>query len=213
MGGSFRNLSRDELKDVTIQQALAHPNWSMGAKITIDSATMMNKGFEVMETHWLFDMDYNQIKVLMHSESIVHSMVEYKDNSVIAQLATADMRIPIQYALAYPKRLDLDTDEPLNLAKVGTLHFSEASEERFPLLKLAYDVGIKGGNLPAILNAANEEANLAFRKEKISFLDIEKLVIDACKHAEYKRDIELEEIFIADQWAREYVKGRIENQI
>lgn len=212
-GGSFRNLSREELKGVTIAEALDHPNWSMGAKITIDSATMMNKGFEVMETHWLFDIDYNKIKVLMHDESIVHSMVEYKDNSFIAQLATADMRIPIQYAIAYPKRLNLETGESLDLASIGALHFSEASVERFPLLKLAYDVGEKGGNLPAVMNAANEEANLAFRNGKISFLDIEKLVIEACEDVEYKKDIKLKEIFIADQWARKYVKGRIENQI
>ena len=208
-GGSFRDRTREQLKDVTVQQALSHPNWSMGAKITIDSATMMNKGFEVIEAHWLFDVDFDHIDVLIHKESVVHSLVEYQDNAVIAQLGTADMRLPIQYALSYPDRLVLKNSEPLDLAKVATLHFAEADFQRYPLLKLAYEVGRKQGTLPAVMNAANEEANAAFRKGKISFLQIEELVIGACRDLPYREAESLEDIFEADRQAREYVKSKL----
>ena len=139
-GGSFRDLSREQLKEVTPQQALNHPNWSMGAKITIDSATMMNKGLEVMEAHWLFQLPYEQIDTVMHRESIIHSMVEFEDRAIMAQLGTPDMRIPIQYALTYPKRYPLQT-EPLDLLKIGTLHFEPLSLERYPCLAFAYEAG------------------------------------------------------------------------
>lgn len=210
-GGSFRNLSHDECRNVTVAQALAHPNWQMGEKITIDCATMMNKGFEVMEAHWLFGLEYDQIDVLIHEESIIHSMVEYQDHAIIAQMGTADMKLPIQYALSYPERLPLFHSDSLDLAKVGTLHFRSADPKRYPLLALAYQIGIKGGNMPAVLNAANEVANLAFREGKIGFLDIEDIIIKTCGSVSYKPDITLDDIYEADRYARkkalEFVKG------
>lgn len=210
-GGSFRNLSREECRDVTVEQALAHPNWLMGEKITIDCATMMNKGFEVMEAHWLFGLGYDQIDVLIHEESIVHSMIEYRDHAMIAQMGTADMKLPIQYALAYPHRLELFNSDCLNLEKVGTLHFRSADSSRYPLLALAYQIGKMGGNMPAVLNAANEVANLAFRERKIGFLDIEDIIIKTCQAIPYKSHIDLEDIYEADRLAREkadeFVKG------
>lgn len=204
-GGSFRDKTRAELQGVSVEQALSHPNWSMGAKITIDSATMMNKGFEVIEAHWLFGLDFDHIDVVIHKESVVHSCVEYQDHALMAQLGSADMRLPIQYALAYPHRLPLLNSEPLDLVKIGTLHFAQADFQRYPLLALAYEVGRKQGNLPAILNAANEEANAAFLKGKITFLEIEELVIEACHTLAYQQDITLDEVFEADQQAREFV--------
>ncbi|MBR2989832.1 MAG: 1-deoxy-D-xylulose-5-phosphate reductoisomerase, partial [Solobacterium sp.] len=180
-GGAFRNRTRAQLKDVTVEQALAHPNWSMGAKITVDSATMMNKGFEVMEAHYLFDLPYEQITVLMHDESMIHSMVEYRDHSFIAQLGSPDMRLPIQYALTWPERLDLQQDHEFDLAEIGTLHFHHPDTERYPLLALAYEAGRRGGTLPAVMNGANEEANLAFREGRLPFLGIEEMIIGACR--------------------------------
>lgn len=208
-GGSFRNLKREELRDVTVEQALAHPNWSMGAKITIDSADMMNKGFEVTEAHWLFDLPYEQIDVIMHPESVVHSMVEYVDHSVIAQLGAPDMRLPIQYALTWPERYDYQLDRPLDLAELGTLHFSAPDYERFPLLALAYEAGKKGGNLGAVMNAANEAANQAFRDGKIPFLMIEEIVIDAVHSAPYNELNTVQDLIDADRWGREYAYDRI----
>ena len=208
-GGSFRDKTREELRGVTVAQALAHPNWSMGAKITIDSATMMNKGFEVIEAHWLFDVDFDHIDVLIHKESVIHSLVEYQDHAVIAQLGTADMRLPIQYALSYPERLELFNSQPLDLAAVGTLHFAPADFARYPLLALAYEAGRKQGTMPAVMNAANEEANAAFREGKISFLDIEELVIDACRTLAFTDSPSLDAIFEADHQAREFVKSHL----
>lgn len=175
-GGSFRDKSREELKNVTVKDALNHPNWSMGAKITIDSATMMNKGLEVIEAHVLFDMPFDQIDVLLHKESIIHSLVEYHDTSVIAQLGTPDMRVPIQYALSYPDRLPLIGGKQLNLAEIGQLHFKEVDFERFRALKLAYDAGRTGGTILTAMNAANEAAVQLFLEEKISFLQIEEII-------------------------------------
>ena len=208
-GGSFRDKTREELRGVTVAQALAHPNWSMGAKITIDSATMMNKGFEVIEAHWLFDVDFDHIDVLIHKESVIHSLVEYQDHAVIAQLGTADMRLPIQYAMSYPERLELFNSQPLDLAAVGTLHFAPADFARYPLLGLAYEAGRKQGTMPAVMNAANEEANAAFREGKISFLDIEELVIDACRTLAFTETPSLDAIFEADRQAREFVKSHL----
>lgn len=142
-GGSFRSLSRQQLKDVTVEQALAHPNWSMGDKITIDSATLMNKGFEVMEAHWLFGIDYDHIKVVMHPESVIHSAVEYVDHSIMAQMGAPDMRLPIQYALTAPDRYPFQQDHPLDLCTLGTLHFDTPDTERFPLLRVAFETGKK----------------------------------------------------------------------
>lgn len=175
-GGSFRDLTREQLEHVTVEQALNHPNWSMGAKITIDSATMMNKGLEVIEAHWLFDMPYDKISVLLHKESIIHSMVEFHDGSVMGQLGTPDMRVPISYALMYPDRLQNASKERLDLAKMATLHFQEMSFSRFPCLQYAFDAGKVGGTMPTVLNAANEAAVDLFLKGKISFLQIESLI-------------------------------------
>ena len=208
-GGSFRNRSREELKDVTVAEALAHPNWSMGAKITIDSATMMNKGFEVTEAHWLFDVDYDHIDVIMHPESVVHSMVEYVDHSVIAQLGAPDMRLPIQYALTWPDRLYYQLDKPLDLASLQALHFSDPDFERFPLLALAYEAGRKGGNLGAVMNAANEAANQAFRDGRIPFLMIEEIVIEAVHTCTFKELETVQDLIDADAWGREFAMAKI----
>lgn len=175
-GGSFRDLTRKELGNVTLEQALSHPNWSMGAKITIDSASMMNKGLEVIEAHWLFSIPYEKIDVVLHKESIIHSMVEFHDSSIIAQLGTPDMRVPIQYALTHPDRLPLKSANRLNLAKVGLLNFQEMDLERFRCLKFAYEAGKVGGTMPTVLNAANEVAVAAFLDGKITFLQIEDLI-------------------------------------
>lgn len=209
-GGSFRNKTREELKNVTVEQALAHPNWSMGAKITIDSADLMNKGFEVTEAHWLFHVDYDHITVLMHPESVVHSAVEYVDHSVIAQMGPADMRLPIQYALTYPERLPLQLDKTLDLTEIGSLHFYSPDLERFPLLKLAYEAGKKGGNLDAVMNAANEVANLAFRNKRIPFLAIEDIVIHAVQQAPYHDLASVQDLIEANAWGKEYAERRIE---
>ena len=211
-GGSFRNKTRDELKDVTVEEALAHPNWSMGAKITIDSATLMNKGFEVIEAHWLFDIPYDEISVLMHPESVVHSAVEYVDHSVIAQLGAPDMRLPIQYALTYPDRYSYDLDTPLDLTKLSTLHFGAPDTERFPLLALAFEAGKKGGNLNAVMNAANEVANAAFRNHRIPFLMIEEVVFKTVEAFENKPVTSLEELIKVDQKARKYAEDYIRNK-
>jgi len=200
-GGSFRHLTREELSHVTIEQALAHPNWSMGSKITIDSATMMNKGFEVIEAHWLFDLPYNQIETILHYESIIHSMVEFQDRAVMAQLGTPDMRVPIQYALSYPHRMPLMT-EPLDLVKLGTLHFAGMDFGRYPLLQLAYECGKAGGTYTAVLNAANEVAVDLFLKGSIGFLAIETIVRKTCDAHKGISDPTLDEIFAADKWAR-----------
>lgn len=175
-GGSFRDKTRSDLEGVTVSEALNHPNWSMGAKITIDSATMMNKGLEVIEAHWLFSMPYENISVLLHKESIIHSMIEFHDSSIMAQLGTPDMRVPIQYALTYPDRLPLNNSKRLNLAEVGQLHFKEMDFERFRCLAFAYEAGKIGGTLPSVLNAANEVAVAAFLEGRIKFLEIEELI-------------------------------------
>lgn len=208
-GGSFRDKSREELKNVTVEQALKHPNWSMGAKITIDSATLFNKGLEVMEAKWLFDVDYDDIEVLIHPESIVHSMVEYQDTSVIAQLGTPDMRLPIQYALTYPRRQPLIGGKRLSLADIGTLHFYAPDFKRFKALELAYESGRKGGSMPCVLNGANEQANALFLNRKICFLDIERLVEEAMRAHEWVDHPSLDQLLEIDRWARNYVLKRV----
>lgn len=174
-GGSFRELSREALKDVTVQDALNHPNWSMGKKITIDSATMMNKGLEVIEAKWLFDVPIEKIETLLHKQSIIHSMVEFNDTSVIAQLGTPDMRMPILYAFSYPDRLPRNA-ERLNLAQVGQLDFKAMDFERYRCLKLAFDAIKIGGTMPVVMNAVNEVVVQQFLDEEISFLDIETII-------------------------------------
>lgn len=205
-GGSFRDLNRSELENVTVKEALSHPNWSMGAKITIDSASMMNKGLEVIEAHWLFNMPYEKIKVLLHKESIIHSMVEFHDSSIIAQLGSPDMRVPIQYALSYPDRHPMHSSKRLNLAEVGQLHFKEMDYSRFRCLHLAVEAGKKGGTLPTVLNAANEVAVDAFLKGKIKFLQIEDLIEKALSAHTNIQNPDLDLIQETDKETRNYVQ-------
>lgn len=206
-GGSFRDKTRDDLKGVTKTDALNHPNWSMGAKITIDSATMMNKGLEVIEAHWLFALPYDRISVLLHRESIIHSMVEFHDTSIIAQLGTPDMKVPIQYALTYPDRLPLKSGTRLNLAEIGKLHFKEMDFDRFRCLKFAYEAGKAGGTLPAVMNAANEAAVAAFLDDKITFLQIEDLIEKAMDGHEIIKNPSLEMIQEADKETRSFIQS------
>ncbi|OLS37504.1 1-deoxy-D-xylulose-5-phosphate reductoisomerase [Alkalihalophilus pseudofirmus] len=204
-GGSFRDKTRDELNGVTVEEALNHPNWSMGAKITIDSATMMNKGLEVIEAHWLFDIPYDNIDVVLHKESIIHSMVEFVDRSVIAQLGTPDMKVPIQYALTYPNRLEASNSERLNLWEIGTLNFSKLDTERYRCMKFAYEAGRIGGTMPTVLNAANEEAVAAFLDGKITFLDIEDQIEQALERHEKINHPTLDVIKEVDRETREFI--------
>ncbi|AEV18760.1 1-deoxy-D-xylulose 5-phosphate reductoisomerase 2 [Geobacillus thermoleovorans CCB_US3_UF5] len=206
-GGSFRDKTRRELAHVTVEEALRHPNWSMGAKITIDSATMMNKGFEVIEAHWLFGLPYERIEVVLHRESIIHSLVQFRDTSVLAQLGTPDMRVPIQYALAYPKRLPLPSAKPLDLISLGALHFAPVDFDRYRCLRLAYEAGKRGGSLPTVLNAANEEAVAAFLAGRIPFLAIEEWIERALERHRPVSDPQLEDIREIDADARAYVRS------
>ena len=201
-GGSFFGKTRDELKNVTVENALKHPNWSMGKKITIDSATMMNKGLEVIEASWLFGVSDDEIDVLIHRESIIHSMIQLKDNAVIAQLGTADMRIPIQYALTYPERLPSPAGE-LDWAKIAQLHFAKPDYETFKCLALCRQALRKGGLYPTVANAANEVAVQMFLEEKIGFLDIGEIVEKAlADFTDNRQDITLEDILQADRETR-----------
>ncbi|WP_368506099.1 1-deoxy-D-xylulose-5-phosphate reductoisomerase [Alkalihalophilus sp. As8PL] len=204
-GGSFRDRTRDELRDVTVDEALNHPNWSMGAKITIDSATMMNKGLEVIEAHWLFNIPYDDIDVVLHKESIIHSMVEFVDRSVIAQLGTPDMKVPIQYALTYPNRLPATNSERLNLWEIGSLNFSKLDFERYRCMAFAYEAGRMGGTLPTVLNAANEEAVAAFLDGKISFLEIEHFIEQALERHDKINQPTLENIKEVDRETRMFI--------
>lgn len=208
-GGSFRDKRRDELDGVTIEEALSHPNWSMGAKITIDSATMMNKGFEVIEAHWLFDIPYEKIDVLLHKESIIHSLVEFQDTSVIAQLGTPDMRVPIQYALTYPNRLPLTNTKQLKLWEIGQLHFAKVDFNRYRALKYAYDAGKIGGTMPTVLNAANEVCVEAFLANQITFLQIEELIEKSLSRHDVFPHPSLEVIQEVDIETRQFVKNLI----
>lgn len=208
-GGSFRDKSLNELKDATVEQALNHPNWSMGAKITIDSATLVNKGLEVMEAKWLFDVDYDDIEVLIHPESVVHSMIECTDTAVIGQLGTPDMRLPIQYALTYPHRIPLMNSKRLFLSDIGTLHFYKPDTERFKALPLAYRAGRAGGSMPCVFNGANEEANQLFRDGKIKFLEIVDLIEDAMNAHNVVENPTLDELIKIDADARAFVRKRV----
>lgn len=200
-GGSFRDLTREQLREVTVEDALKHPNWSMGAKITIDSATMVNKGLEVIEAHWLFGLDYEQIHVLLHPESIIHSYVEFQDTSIVAQLGNPDMRVPIQYALTYPERMKSPA-KPLSLAEVGKLHFKEMDFNRFPCLRLAFECGKMGGTAPTAFNAANEIAVARFLHGEISFLHIEAIIERVLERHVNVADPELSAIEACDHEAR-----------
>ncbi|MDP4468113.1 1-deoxy-D-xylulose-5-phosphate reductoisomerase [Staphylococcus hyicus] len=196
-GGSFRDLSRDALENVTVEDALNHPNWSMGHKITIDSATMMNKGFEVIEAKWLFDLDISKIETILHKESIIHSMVEFVDTSVMAQLGTPDMRMPIQYAFTYPKRIEHRAPS-LNLAQVAQLHFKAMDFDRYRCLQYAYDAIKIGGTMPVVLNAVNEVAVAKFLNKEIRFLDIERLIKREMDQHEVIQNPTLEQILALD---------------
>ena len=207
-GGPFFGKKRADLEGVTVEQALAHPNWSMGAKITIDSASMMNKGLELIEAVWLFDMKPEDIDIVVHRQSVIHSLVEYCDNSVIAQLGVPDMRIPIQYALTYPNRI-VSPVKQLSLTDYGTLTFEEPDYETFGCINICREAIRKGGLYPAAANSANEAANLAFRQGKIKFLQIEELVGNAVANAFSKEDYTLADVNETDKWARNYVLERI----
>ena len=201
-GGPFRNTSAEELKLVCLEQALKHPQWTMGAKITIDSATMMNKGLEVIEAHWLFAIPAEKIDVVVHPQSIIHSMVEYIDGCVIAQLGAPDMRAPIAYALSWPERCESGIQK-LDLAKIGTLTFEEPDMERFPALRLAFDALKAGRTCPAVLNAANEIAVAAFLDKKIRFTEIAETVDKTMQAHEAYTPVELDDYLHADRWARD----------
>lgn len=206
-GGSFRHLNREQLKDVTVEQALSHPNWNMGRRITIDSTTMVNKGFEVIEAHYLFDMPFSRIDVVLHDESIVHSMVEFEDHAIMAQLGSADMRLPIQYALAYPDRLVLKEEHPLDMTRTRDLHFRTMDTTRFPMLKTAYEIGEREGNLGAVFNGADEQAVEMFLNGEISFLDIETSINKAIEAIAYIADPDYEDLEKSDKESREFVKN------
>jgi len=213
-GGAFRDLPVEKLAQVTVADALKHPNWSMGRKITIDSATLMNKGLEVIEAHYLFGVDYDQIAIVIHPQSIIHSLIELQDTSVLAQLGWADMRLPLLYALSYPERIATNW-EPLDLVKVGTLTFREPDHEKYPCMQLAYAAGRAGGCMPAVLNAANEQVVALFLEEKIAFLDIPQLIEQVCDryHTHNRSTPSLEEIIAADQWARQEVLTASQNRL
>ncbi|HXG51952.1 MAG TPA: 1-deoxy-D-xylulose-5-phosphate reductoisomerase [candidate division Zixibacteria bacterium] len=201
-GGPFLKTPLGELRRVTVAQALRHPNWKMGRKITIDSATMMNKGLEVIEAHWEFDMEPARIDVVIHPQSVVHSMVRYQDGSVIAQLGVPDMRIPIAYALAYPHRLRGNW-KPLELTRHGELNFLPVERKRYPALALAYEALREGGTMPAVLNAANEVAVEAFLAGRIRFLEIHRIIERTMQQHVRRHPRDIEEILDVDRWARE----------
>lgn len=204
-GGAFRDKQRSELARVTVEEALRHPNWSMGAKITIDSATMVNKGLEVIEAHWLFGLDYDRIEVVIHPESIIHSMVEYADTSIIAQLGNPDMRVPIQYALTYPERI-AGPYRPLDLVRAGALHFRPMDTDRYPSVRMAYDAGRCGGTMPTVFSAANEVAVERFLQRDIEFLQIEDVIASVMEQHQVTPHPGLEEILAADHWARDMAR-------
>ena len=210
-GGPFREWSREKIAAAGPREALRHPNWQMGSKITIDSATMMNKGLEVIEAKWLFDVEPEDIRVVVHPESIIHSMVEFADGAVIAQLGHPDMREPIQYALAYPQRLNLD-NRKLDFAALGSLSFSAPDTERFPALGLAYEALRRGGNLACTMNAANEIAVAAYLREEISFYGISDLVAETMDGVEFVASPSLDDIFATNEAAKEYASALIEKR-
>ncbi len=207
-GGPFLRTPMNRLGKVSVQQALKHPNWKMGKKITIDSATMMNKGLEVVEARWEFDMEPARIEVVIHPQSVVHSMVRYQDGSIIAQLGIADMRIPIAYALAFPHRLKGDW-KPLEVTRQKELNFLPVDKRRYPALKLAYEAIDEGGTMPAVLNAANEVAVAAFLEHRIGFREIHRVIADTMQGHGSRHPKEVDEILEIDRWAREKASALI----
>lgn len=208
-GGPFFGKSKNELQDITYREALKHPNWDMGRKISIDSSTLMNKGLEVIEAKWLFDIDIDDIEVVVHPQSIIHSMVEYIDGSVIAQLGVSDMRIPIQYALSYPNRLK-NNIKKLDLVEISKLTFSNPDTETFPCLDLAYEAIKNGGTMPTVLNGANEVLVKAFLEEKIKFYDIPRLIKVALQDHKKIKNPNINDIINTDKWVREKINKKIQ---
>ena len=209
-GGAFRDWSAADLEKATVADATSHPNWSMGKKITVDSASLMNKGLEVIEAHYLFGLDYDHIEIVIHPQSIIHSMVELADSSVLAQLGWPDMKLPILYCLCWPSRLETPWRR-LDLTEVGQLSFRAPDPAKYPCMDLAYAAGRAGGTMPAVLNAANEEAVAQFLEEKIHFLDIPKMIEGACE--QHKADLAanpcLDDVLAVDQWARQAVREQV----
>ncbi|MCK6483279.1 MAG: 1-deoxy-D-xylulose-5-phosphate reductoisomerase [Phycisphaerae bacterium] len=203
-GGPFRTWSQEQMDEATLEDALKHPTWLMGPKITIDSATMMNKALEIIEARWLFDVDPDRIEVVVHPESIVHSMVEFRDGSIIAQLGTPDMRTPIQYALSFPNRWPARADR-IDFKALGRMHFEAPDPQRFPALRLGHDVARRGGTAGAALNAANEAAVEAFQRNELRYREIVPLVEDVLYRHDFKADPTLDELLAVDAWARREV--------
>ncbi len=208
-GGPFLNKSLDDIKNATVEQALAHPRWNMGKKITIDSATLMNKGLEVIEAHHLFGFEYDNIEVVVHPQSIVHSAIEYKDGSVIAQLGLPSMHIPIQYAITYPERYEGIKSKSFSFAQTAKLTFEKPDYEKFPSVKLAYETGKKGGTATVCMNAANEEAVFAFLDGKIKLYDIYQITKKMCDSHNFIKNPAIDEIFETDKIVREETKKLI----
>ena len=206
-GGPFRTRTRESLKDIQVEDALKHPNWVMGRKITIDSATMVNKGLEVMEARWLFNVGLDQIQVVVHPQSIIHSAVEYVDGAVIAQLGTPDMRLPIQYALFYPKRRFLNS-QPLDLFQVGAMTFEPPKLDVFEGLALAYEAARAGGSMPTVFNAANERAVAKFLNREIGFLDIVRIIRQAMEHHQVIVSPDLDQILMTEQQTYDFIESR-----
>jgi len=207
-GGPFRTKPKEEFSQITLEEALQHPNWDMGNKITIDSATMMNKGLEVIEACWLFGVKSNKVKIVVHPESIIHSMVEFIDGSVKAQLGVPDMKIPIQYALTYPKHCPSDW-EKLDLTSIGELHFEQPDLVKFPCIRLAYEALEQGGTTPVVLNVANDTAVAAFLNGYISFIEIPSLIEDAIDQHEWIASPDLDIIFHISKWTSQHIQDQI----
>ena len=208
-GGPFRLLSKEELIKVTHQQALKHPNWDMGAKITIDSATLMNKGFEMIEAKWLFDLNVDQIQVVVHPQSIIHSMVQFQDGAVKAQLGMPDMKVPIAYALSYPRRMKSEINPKMSLKDYANLSFEEPDMKRFPNLALAFNAIEMGGNAPCILNAANEVVVESFLKEKCSFYQMSDIIEEALSKVSFVANPCYEDYVNSDLEARKFAKSKL----
>ena len=206
-GGPFRGRTREQMKDVKVEDALKHPNWTMGRKITIDSATMVNKGLEVIEAKWLFDVDFDDIQVVVQPQSLIHSMVQFKDGAIIAQLGTPDMRLPIQYALYYPERRFLAGDR-VDFGKIARITFENPDTDNFIGLKLAYEAGRSGGSMPTVFNAANEKAVAKFLDRKIGFLEITDIIQYCMENHKVKENPSVSEILEIEQWAYELIENR-----
>ena len=209
-GGPFRGMQKEELEHVTLEQALHHPNWAMGKKITIDSATMVNKGLELIEAKWLFGVEVDRVQIIVQPQSLIHSMVEFEDRGIIAQLGTPDMRLPIQYALFYPERRYLDS-QAVDFAKLGCITFEEPDMDTFYALPLAYEAGRQGGSLPTVLNAANELAVSLFLQGQISFVQITQLIQQCMENHKIIANPTLEEILSVEKETYELVEAMIQN--